>query len=119
MATVRGAATDLGVIMLLKGSTTIIASPDGDTVGEAYVNIVAAPELATAGSGDVLAGLIGALLASGRDHEPLQMVAAAAYLHGLAGSRLAAGGHTFTADKLPDAIATAMADLRVSGRMSE
>jgi hydroxyethylthiazole kinase-like uncharacterized protein yjeF len=123
VAAVRGAAADLGVIMLLKGSTTVIAAPGGhaygDTRGDTYVNTVAAPELATAGSGDVLAGLIGALLASGRDQEPLELVAAAAYLHGLAGSRLAAGGRAFTAGQLPDAIAAATADLRVSGRMSE
>ena len=71
--------------MLLKGSTTVIASPDaGHPVS---VNPTGTPWLATAGSGDVLSGLAGALLAQGL--EPAQAGLAAAYLHGLAG-RLAA-----------------------------
>lgn len=109
---VRAAAGELGVIMLLKGSTTIIATPEGD----AYVNTVAVPELATAGSGDVLSGLIGGLLASGQGRAPGVLATAAAYLHGLAGSRLAEGGRAFTAENLSDAIADAMADLTVAAR---
>lgn len=112
---VQRAASESGVIMLLKGSTTLIAEPGGTT----YVNTVAVPELATAGSGDVLSGLIGGLLASARDVDPLIVVAAAAYLHGLSGSRLAANGHTFTADELPDGIGAAISDLRASGRMNQ
>ncbi len=111
---VQRASSEFDVIMLLKGPTTLIAEPGGT----AYVNTVAAPELATAGSGDVLSGLIGGLLASARDVDPLIVVAAAAYLHGLSGSRLASNGHTFTADELPDAIDAAMSDLRASGRIS-
>ncbi len=81
----RRAAGELGVTVLLKGSTTVIAPP-GD--GPVLVNPTGTPWLATAGSGDVLSGLAGALLAQGL--EPAQAGLAAAYLHGLAG-RLAAG----------------------------
>jgi ADP-dependent NAD(P)H-hydrate dehydratase / NAD(P)H-hydrate epimerase len=81
----RRAADQLGVTVLLKGSTTVIASPaDSQPV---LVNPTGTPWLATAGSGDVLSGLAGALLAQGL--EPAQAGLAAAYLHGLAG-RLAA-----------------------------
>ena len=78
-------AGELGVTVLLKGSTTVIASP---AAGQpALVNPTGTPWLATAGSGDVLSGLAGALLAQGL--EPARAGLAAAYLHGLAG-RLAA-----------------------------
>jgi ADP-dependent NAD(P)H-hydrate dehydratase / NAD(P)H-hydrate epimerase len=80
----RRAAGELGVTVLLKGSTTVIAAPDG---GPVLVNPTGTPWLATAGSGDVLSGLAGALLAQGLP--PAQAGLAAAYLHGLAG-RLAA-----------------------------
>jgi hydroxyethylthiazole kinase-like uncharacterized protein yjeF len=80
----RRAAADLGAVVLLKGNRTVVAGPDGT----AYVNPTGTAWLATAGSGDVLSGLGGALLAGGV--EPAAAVAAAAYLHGVAG-RLAAG----------------------------
>jgi ADP-dependent NAD(P)H-hydrate dehydratase / NAD(P)H-hydrate epimerase len=80
----RRAAAQLGVTVLLKGSTTVIASPDN---GPVLVNPTGTPWLATAGSGDVLSGLSGALLAQGLT--PAQAGLAGAYLHGLAG-RLAA-----------------------------
>ena len=80
----RRAAGQLGVTVLLKGSTTVIASPDH---GPVLVNPTGTPWLATAGSGDVLSGLTGALLAQGLT--PAQAGLAGAYLHGLAG-RLAA-----------------------------
>jgi hydroxyethylthiazole kinase-like uncharacterized protein yjeF len=82
----RRAAGELGVTVLLKGSTTVIASPGDQPV---LVNPTGTPWLATAGSGDVLSGLAGALLAQGL--EPAQAGLAAAYLHGMAG-RLAAAG---------------------------
>jgi hydroxyethylthiazole kinase-like uncharacterized protein yjeF len=80
----RRAAADLGAVVLLKGTRTVVAAPDGT----AYVNLTGTAWLATAGSGDVLAGLTGALLAGGL--EPAAAAAAGAYLHGVAG-RLAAG----------------------------
>jgi ADP-dependent NAD(P)H-hydrate dehydratase / NAD(P)H-hydrate epimerase len=83
----RRAAGELGVTVLLKGSTTVIAPPDGDE--PVLVNPTGTPWLATAGSGDVLSGLAGALLAQGL--APAQAGLAAAYLHGMAG-RLATAG---------------------------
>ena len=74
--------------MLLKGSTTVIASPDaGHPVS---VNPTGTPWLATAGSGDVLSGLAGSLLAQGLP--PAEAGIAAAYLHGIAARLAAAGG---------------------------
>jgi hydroxyethylthiazole kinase-like uncharacterized protein yjeF len=83
----RRAAAMLGACVLLKGSTTVIAPPDG--LDPVLVNTTGTPWLATAGTGDVLAGLAGALLAQGL--LPPQAAIAAAYLHGLA-ARLAADG---------------------------
>jgi hydroxyethylthiazole kinase-like uncharacterized protein yjeF len=82
----RRAAERLGLTVLLKGSTTVVASPGAPTV---LVNPTGTPWLATAGSGDVLSGLAGALLAQGL--EPPWAAVTAAYLHGLA-ARLAAAG---------------------------
>jgi ADP-dependent NAD(P)H-hydrate dehydratase / NAD(P)H-hydrate epimerase len=83
---VRRLADTFGVTALLKGTTTLVASPGGSSV---RVNPTGTPALATAGSGDVLAGLIGGLLAAGL--EPLDAASVGAYLHGLAG-RIAHGG---------------------------
>ena len=82
---VRAAAAELGVTVLLKGSTTVIASPD--PAQPVLVNSTGTSWLATAGSGDVLSGLAGSLLAQGLDAP--QAAAVGAYLHGMAG-RLAA-----------------------------
>jgi NAD(P)H-hydrate epimerase len=73
-------ATKHHVITVLKGSRTIIASPGG----EVYVNPTGNAGMATAGSGDVLTGLVAGLLAQ-RPSEPLETTIAAVYLHGLAG----------------------------------
>ncbi|QXJ23732.1 NAD(P)H-hydrate dehydratase [Actinomadura graeca] len=80
---VRLAAAELSATVLLKGSTTLIAEQDRPV----RVNPTGTPRLATAGTGDVLSGLIGALLAGGMP--ALDAAAAGAYLHGLA-ARLAA-----------------------------
>jgi ADP-dependent NAD(P)H-hydrate dehydratase / NAD(P)H-hydrate epimerase len=95
------AAADLGVTVLLKGSTTVIADPGGTVL----VNTTGSAWLATAGSGDVLSGLAGALLAQGLP--PLQAAAVAAYLHGVAGRRAADGAPIGAGDlitALPGAI---------------
>jgi ADP-dependent NAD(P)H-hydrate dehydratase / NAD(P)H-hydrate epimerase len=89
----RRAAAELGATVLLKGSTTVIAQPDDPTV---LVNPTGTPWLATAGSGDVLSGLAGALLAQGL--EPAWAAAAAAYLHGMAARLAAAQGPEGTAE---------------------
>jgi ADP-dependent NAD(P)H-hydrate dehydratase / NAD(P)H-hydrate epimerase len=81
------AAAELGCTVLLKGSTTVIASPAPGE--EVMVNATGTAWLATAGSGDVLSGLAGALLAQGLP--PARAATAAAYLHGIA-ARLAADG---------------------------
>jgi ADP-dependent NAD(P)H-hydrate dehydratase / NAD(P)H-hydrate epimerase len=82
----RGAA-EFGACVLLKGSTTVVAPPHN--LDPVLVNTTGTSWLATAGSGDVLSGLAGALLAQGVAAP--QAALAAAYLHGLAG-RLAAAG---------------------------
>jgi ADP-dependent NAD(P)H-hydrate dehydratase / NAD(P)H-hydrate epimerase len=98
-----GAAARLGVTVLLKGSTTVIADPAG--TGPALVNSTGTPWLATAGSGDVLSGLAGALLAQGLP--PAQAAAAAAYLHGVA-ARLAADDAPIGAGDLITALPAAI-----------
>ncbi|GGK77603.1 bifunctional NAD(P)H-hydrate repair enzyme [Sphaerisporangium melleum] len=81
---VRRAARELGVTVLLKGSTTLVAE-EGRPV---RVNVTGTPWLATGGTGDVLAGIAGAFLAGGMSC--YDAASCAAHLHGLAG-RLAAG----------------------------
>jgi ADP-dependent NAD(P)H-hydrate dehydratase / NAD(P)H-hydrate epimerase len=82
----RAAAAELGATVLLKGSTTVIAPAGG---GEALVNSTGTSWLATAGTGDVLSGLAGSLLAQGL--AATEAAAAAAFLHGIAARRAAAG----------------------------
>jgi ADP-dependent NAD(P)H-hydrate dehydratase / NAD(P)H-hydrate epimerase len=99
----RAAAAELGVTVLLKGSTTVIAQPQaGQPV---LVNPTGSSWLATAGSGDVLSGLAGSLLAQGAD--PADAAAAGAYLHGLA-ARLAAGDAPIGASDVVSAIPAAI-----------
>jgi ADP-dependent NAD(P)H-hydrate dehydratase / NAD(P)H-hydrate epimerase len=82
----RSAAAELGATVLLKGSTTVIAPAGG---GEVLVNSTGTSWLASAGTGDVLSGLAGALLAQGLAVS--EAAAAAAFLHGIAARRAAAG----------------------------
>jgi hydroxyethylthiazole kinase-like uncharacterized protein yjeF len=110
LAFVRRAADELGVTVLLKGSTTTIASPDAGK--PIFVNPTGTPWLATAGSGDVLSGLAGAMLAQGV--LPVGSgAAAAAFLHGLA-ARIAADDAPIAAadvlEAIPEAIRTVAAD---------
>lgn len=79
LAAVRELADRFGVTALLKGSTTLVAEPGRSTV---RVNTTGVPALATAGSGDVLAGLAGGLLAAGLS--AFDALSAAAWLHGTA-----------------------------------
>ncbi len=75
----RAAAARAGCVVLFKGANTVIAHPNGRCSVNAAVYERAAPWLATAGSGDVLAGFIAGLLARG--FSPLQATQAAAWLH--------------------------------------
>lgn len=94
IASARRAAADLGATVLLKGNATVVAEPGG----QAFVNPTGTPWLGTAGSGDVLSGLIGSLLASGL--EPGRAAAVGAYVHGVAGQLAAADGPPTAADVL-------------------
>ncbi|MET3986702.1 NAD(P)H-hydrate epimerase [Streptomyces sp. PvR034] len=103
LASVRELAGRYGVGVLLKGSTTLVAGP-GPGAGPVRVNATGTPWLATAGSGDVLSGVAGALLAAGLG--AVDAGAVAAYLHGLAGRRAAGGAPVLAhgvAEALPDA----------------
>jgi len=111
----RSAARDLGVVVVLKGPGTVIASPSG----RAYVDTWGTPELGTAGSGDVLAGLTGALLAGAAargeiaDVDDAARVAAAAVgIHGIAGRLAGEGGRPVTAPDIIAALPEAIGGLR-------
>jgi hydroxyethylthiazole kinase-like uncharacterized protein yjeF len=77
-------AMSMQLVVLLKGDRTIVATPDGS----AWANPTGTPVLASAGSGDVLAGLLGSLLAGGLPAD--RAAVSAAFLHGLAGRHAAA-----------------------------
>ena len=98
-------------VVVLKGEGTLVATADGQT----RVNPTGTPLLATAGSGDVLAGALGALLAAGL--APADAAVAAAYLHGLAGEILAAriGDAGLLAGDLADALPKARVQVRRVG----
>jgi len=102
LAATRAAAARLGAVVVLKGPDSIIAAPDGRVI----INDNAPPSLATAGTGDILAGAIAALLAQGM--APFEAAAAAVWLHGAAA---ASGPPGLIAEDLPALIAKARHDL--------
>ncbi|HET7295393.1 MAG TPA: NAD(P)H-hydrate dehydratase [Vicinamibacteria bacterium] len=108
LAAARRLAADAGSVVVLKGFRTIVAEPGG----RAAVNPTGNPGLATAGSGDVLSGVVGALLARGR--EPFTAALAAVYVHGLAADRVAArrGDEGMLAGDVAEALPEALRALR-------
>ena len=101
IAAARALAAASGAVALLKGPTTAVAHPDGRVL----LARAGTTALATAGTGDVLSGIIGALLARGVD--PLDAAALAAHVHGRAGA-LAFGEGTVAGD-LPDLVSRVLA----------
>lgn len=91
-------ANRFGVIVVLKGNQTIIAAP-----GKSKVDSIGGAELATAGSGDVLAGLIGSILAS-NSADPFQSVCNAVELHSRAGRYAAAKFKSVSALEIMDSL---------------
>jgi NAD(P)H-hydrate epimerase len=103
VAAARRLAAATGCVSLLKGPGTVVADPDG----RAAVDPLGGAALATAGSGDVLTGIIGGFLARGLD--PFAAAAGGAYVHGRAAEQ---AGHTgLVAGDLGDALPRALDDL--------
>jgi NAD(P)H-hydrate epimerase len=99
----REAARKSGAVLLLKCGDSVIAAPDG----RAAIVANAPPDLATAGAGDVLAGIALGLLA--QEMEPFEAAAAAAWIHGEAGRNVGPG---LIAEDLPDALLPVLRYLR-------
>lgn len=111
----RQLAAEWGVILVMKGPGTVIAAPEGD----AFLNPTGDHALASGGTGDVLSGIIGGLLAQGCD--PLEAALLGVYLHGLARDcqRERFNARYFTATELIEGINQALMELesqQTSGR---
>jgi NAD(P)H-hydrate epimerase len=104
----RRLAVAWGAMALLKGPTTAVAEPGGRVL----LGLTGTSRLATAGTGDVLSGMIGAMVSRGVG--PLEAAALAAHVHGRAGARGPVEG--LVAGDLPDRVSEVLSDLRSSRR---
>ena len=102
MQDVRELASSTGSVVLLKGSKTTVASPDG----QVWFSNTGSPRLATAGTGDVLSGVVGAFLAQGM--QPDQAAACGAFVHGRAAQRGYSQG--LVAGDLPELVAQELSE---------
>ncbi|HUW80825.1 MAG TPA: NAD(P)H-hydrate dehydratase [Acidocella sp.] len=98
----RAAAKATGAVTVLKGADTVIAAPDG----RAAINANAPPWLATGGTGDVLSGIIAALLAQGM--APFEAACAGVYVHGATAQKIGPG---LIAEDIPERLGVVMAAL--------
>lgn len=107
LAAAQDMAQSSGAIVVLKGAHTVIADPQGTL----WINPTGNPGMATAGTGDVLSGMIGALL--GQGYEPSTAARLAVYIHGLAGDVAAAkvGQRSVLAGDVLEALPTAFQQL--------
>ncbi len=107
--TARAFATENNITVVLKGAGSVIAAPDG----RVHINPTGTPGMATGGTGDVLSGMIGGLLA--QDDDAVVDANAAVYIHGLAGEIAATklGEASMLASDLADSISEAIAKIRL------
>ena len=107
LARAREAASRAGAIVLLKGADTVVAAPSGT----ASINATTSPFLATAGTGDVLAGMVVGLLAQGMP--AFEAASAAVWLHGAAAIDFGPG---LIAEDLPETLPRVLRELQISGK---